>query len=46
MLRAWPWWISLILTAVSLGWFWMLSLDLRFVRVEPDTRAAAAEVKK
>lgn len=46
MFRAWPWWISLILIAVSLGWFWLLSLDLRFVRMEPDVRPATAEAKK
>lgn len=46
MFRAWPWWLSLLLIAVSLGWFWLLSLDLSFARAEPDSRPVGNEIKR
>ncbi len=36
MFRTWPWWITLILLAATLGWFWLLGRDLHFSRVDPE----------
>jgi hypothetical protein len=36
MFRSWTWWITLLLLSASLGYFWILSQDLKFVRVEVD----------
>ncbi len=34
-MRSWIVWLSLLLLAVTVGWFWLLSHDLRFSRVDP-----------
>lgn len=33
-MRRWVLWISLLLIALSLGWFWLLSNDLTFTRTD------------
>jgi hypothetical protein len=45
MFRTWPWWITLLLLALSLGWFWLLSENLSFTRVEPEKAPATAQGK-
>jgi hypothetical protein len=42
MFRTWTWWFTLILLAVSLGYFWLLSHDLSFSRVEPEGKSVPA----
>lgn len=46
MFRYWPWWLSFVLLLIAVGWFWFLSLDLKFTRVETDGKPPAAEIKK
>ncbi|MEZ0275364.1 MAG: hypothetical protein ACAH88_10705 [Roseimicrobium sp.] len=43
MLRSWFLWLSLILAAASIGWFWLLTQDLRFSRIEQEPPPAAAD---
>ena len=38
-------WFSLLLLAVTIGWFWLLSHDLRFSRVDQTEVKPAAEQK-
>lgn len=45
MFRTWPWWITFLLIAASLGWFWLLSHDLAFTRVEQGKAPAASQAK-
>jgi hypothetical protein len=45
MFRTWPWWVSLLLIALSLGWFWLLSQNLSFTRVEPEKPPPAKEAQ-
>jgi hypothetical protein len=33
-MRRWPLWISLLLLALTLGWYWLLSNDLTFTRLD------------
>lgn len=33
-MRTWVIWLSLILLAITIGWFWLLSHDLRFTRAD------------
>ncbi|MCE9519507.1 MAG: hypothetical protein K8R87_08145 [Verrucomicrobia bacterium] len=44
-MRSWVIWLSLFLIAITIGWFWLLSHDLRFSRVEPSEIKPAAEQK-
>ncbi len=43
MLRSWYFWLSLFLVALSLGWFWVLTHDLTFTRLEADAPPAASD---
>ena len=43
MFRSWFLWLSLLLIAASVGWFWWLTQDLRFSRIEPEPPAATAD---
>lgn len=45
MFRTWPWWLTFLLIAASLGWFWLLSHDLSFSRVEPGKSSAVNQAK-
>lgn len=45
MFRTWPWWLTFLLIAASLGWFWLLSQDLSFSRVEPGKASVANQAK-
>jgi hypothetical protein len=45
-MRRWPLWISLLLLALSLGWFWLLSNDLTFTRLDEGKPDKKAETKK
>ena len=49
-MRSWVVWISLLLLAATVGWFWLLSHDLKFTRTDqPETKGAAeqkADAKK
>jgi hypothetical protein len=47
-MRRWVVWISLLLLALSLGWFWLLSNDLAFTRTDEGRPAVEkkAEGKK
>ena len=42
-MRSWIIWISFLLLAVTLGWFWILSHDLTITRVNPGVKAAAEQ---
>ena len=44
-MRSWVIWLSFLLLAATLGWFWLLSHELRFTRVEPDAKPPVAEQK-
>lgn len=33
-MRSWIIWVSFLLLAVTIGWFWLLSHDLHFSRVD------------
>jgi len=44
-MRSWVIWFSLLLLAVTIGWFWLLSHDLRFSRVDQTEVKPAAEQK-
>jgi hypothetical protein len=46
MFRTWPWWITLFLLAISLGWFWLLSENLIFTRAEPEKEKTATAPAK
>lgn len=46
MLRYWPWWLSFLLLLIAVGWFWFLSLDLKFSRIDKETKPAPVEIKK
>lgn len=41
MFRSWTWWITLLLLAAGLGYFWMLGRGVVFVRVEGGGKPAA-----
>lgn len=43
MLRSWFFWLTLILAVISLGWFWLLSHELTFSRIEPEASSSAGE---
>jgi hypothetical protein len=43
MFRSWFLWLTLLLIAASVGWFWLLAQDLRFSRIESELPAAAAD---
>ncbi len=45
MFRSWSWWMAFLLLAGSLGYFWMLSQDLQFVRVDVDKATIPAKAK-
>lgn len=44
-MRSWVVWLSFILLAATIGWFWLLSHDLRFVRAELDGKTPPVETK-
>ena len=44
-MRSWVIWLSLLLLAVTVGWFWLLSHDLRFSRVDQAEVKSAPEQK-
>lgn len=44
-MRSWVIWLSFLLLAVTVGWFWLLSRDLRFSRVDQAEIKAAPEQK-
>jgi hypothetical protein len=51
-MRPWVIWLSLVLLAVSIGWFWLLSHDLRFSRLDqvevkgaPESKAESRKAK-
>lgn len=44
-MRRWPLWISLLLLALSLGWFWLLSNDLTFTRADEGRAPVEKKVK-
>ncbi|RBP46560.1 hypothetical protein DES53_102951 [Roseimicrobium gellanilyticum] len=43
MFRSWFLWLTLMLAAASVGWFWLLTQDLRFSRIEPEPPAASVD---
>lgn len=50
-MRSFAIWLSILLLAITVGWFWLLSHDLRFTRVDqvPDVKTASepkTETKK
>jgi hypothetical protein len=49
-MRTWAIWISFLLLAATVGWFWLLSHDLQFTRNDqPEPKPPAeqrAETKK
>jgi len=44
-MRSWIIWVSFLLLAVTIGWFWLLSHDLRFSRVDQAGVKPAQEQK-
>ena len=44
-MRSWVIWLSLLLLAVTVGWFWLLSHDLHFSRVDLAEPKTAPEQK-
>lgn len=36
MLRSWPWWLTFLLLSITLGYFWLLSHDTSFARVDAE----------
>ena len=44
-MRKWPIWLSLILLAITVGWFWLVSRQLQFTRTEQEVPRPAAEAK-
>ncbi len=47
-MRRWHLWLSLLLLALTLGWFWLLSNDLTFTRLDEGRpeKGQKAETKK
>lgn len=45
MRRSWVVWLSLLLLAVSVGWFWLLSHDLGFTRSDQPEPKPPVEAK-
>ena len=41
MPRSWPFWLTVLLTSATLGWFWLLSADLHFYRSESSPKSPA-----
>ena len=46
MFRTWTWWLTLLTLILTLGYFWLLSHDVTFTRVESGTKAPVAQGKK
>jgi len=44
-MRRWALWISLLLLALTLGWFWLLSNDLTFTRTDEGRPAVEKKTK-
>ena len=44
-MRSWVVWISLLLLVATVGWFWLLSHDLKFTRTDQPEAKGAAEQK-
>jgi hypothetical protein len=45
-MRRWALWITLLLLAVTIGWFWLLSHDLTFTRLDEGKPEKKVEGKK
>ena len=43
-MRRWAVWLSLFIFAITLGWFWLLSHDLTFTRLDEGKPAADKKV--